>query len=84
MITALGSDNRNIKKASDYKATTQSVYTPAVDEGTSKEREKERQGEILFCKSKKIGSVPSLSFCFYIKIKCIYKCMCPSIYRKTS
>lgn len=43
MITALRSDNRNIKKASDYKATKQSVYTPAVDEGTSKEREKERQ-----------------------------------------
>jgi hypothetical protein len=42
MITALRSDNRNIKKASDYKATKQSVYTPAVDEGISKEKAKRK------------------------------------------
>lgn len=76
MITTLRSDSRRIKKASEYKFKKQFVYIPAVDEGNSKEKAK---GKFYFVKAKKIGSVPGLSFCVYIKIKYIYICMCPSI-----
>ncbi len=68
MITTLRSDSRRIKKASEYKVKKQSVYTPAVNEGISKEKMK---GKFYFIKAKKIGSVPGLSFCVYIKIKYI-------------
>lgn len=48
MITTLRSDSRSIKKASEYKVTKQSVYTPAVDEGISKEKAK---GKFYFVKA---------------------------------
>ncbi|KML27061.1 hypothetical protein C1N57_11785 [Priestia aryabhattai] len=40
MITTLRRGSRRIKKESEYKVKKQSVYTPAVDEGISKERAK--------------------------------------------
>jgi len=42
VITTLRSDSRSIKKESEYKIKKQFVYTPAVDEGTNKEKAKRK------------------------------------------